>query len=51
MLNYEKLSNEISARIKNDRENGFAGNIAFDEANVIRRNKKLEKLTPQLNGA
>lgn len=43
MLNYEKLSDEISARIKNDRENGFVGNIAFDEANVIRRDNNKDK--------
>ena len=43
MLNYEKLSDEISARIKNDRENGFAGNLAFNEENVIRRNNNKDK--------
>ena len=43
MLNYEKLSNEISARIKNDRENGFAGNLAFNEVNVVRRDSNKDK--------
>lgn len=43
MLNYEKLSDEISARIKNDRENGFAGNLAFNEVNVIRRDSNKDK--------
>ncbi len=43
MLNYEKLSDEMSTRIKNDRENGFVGNIAFDEANVIRRDNNKDK--------
>ncbi len=43
MLIYEKLSDEMSARIKNDRENGFVGNVAFDEANVIRRDNSKDK--------
>ena len=43
MLNYEKLSNEISVRIKNDRENGFARNLAFNEANVVRRDSNKDK--------
>ena len=43
MLNYEKLSDEISARIKNDRENGFAGNLAFNEVNVVRRDRNKDK--------
>ena len=43
MLNYERLSDEISARIKNDRENGFAGNLAFNEANVVRRDRNKDK--------
>ena len=43
MLNYEKLSDEMSARIKNDRENGFAGNLAFNEANVVRRDSNKDK--------
>ena len=43
MLNYERLSDEISARIKNDRENGFAGNLAFNEANVVRRDSNKDK--------
>ena len=33
----------MSTRIKNDRENGFVGNIAFDEANVIRRDNNKDK--------
>lgn len=43
MLNYEKLSDEVSARIKNDRENGFAGNLAFNEVNVVRRDSNKDK--------
>ena len=43
MLNYEKLSNEISVRIKSDRENGFAGKLAFNEANVVRRDSNKDK--------
>ena len=43
MLNYERLSDEISARIKNDRENGFAGNLAFNEVNVVRRDSNKDK--------
>ena len=43
MLNYEKLSNEISVRIKSDRENGFAEKLAFNEANVVRRDSNKDK--------
>ena len=43
MLNYEKLSDEISARIKNDRENDFAGNLAFNEVNMVRRDSNKDK--------
>ena len=43
VLNYERLSDEISARIKNDRENGFAGNLAFNEVNVVRRDSNKDK--------
>ena len=43
MLNYEKLSDEISARIKNDRENAFAGKLTFNEVNVGRRDSNKDK--------
>ncbi len=37
MLHYEKLSNEIEKKIKNDIESNTRPCFAFDEANVIRR--------------
>ena len=43
MLNYEKLSDEIYARIKNDRENAFAGKLTFNEVNVVRRDSNKDK--------
>ena len=43
MLNYERLSDEISARIKAERENGIATCFAFDEENVIRRDNCKDK--------
>ena len=43
MLNYEKLSDEVSARIKNNRKNGFVGNLAFNEEDVIRRDNNKDK--------
>lgn len=43
MLNYERLSDEMSARIKTDREKGNAVNFAFDEMNIIRRNNSKDK--------
>ena len=43
MLNYERLSDEMSARIKTDREKGTAVNFAFDEMNIIRRNNSKDK--------
>ena len=38
MLNYEKLSDEITLKIKSDRENATIPDVAFDENKVIRRN-------------
>ena len=43
MPNYEKLSDEISPRIKNDRENCFGGNLAFNEVNAVRRDSNKDK--------
>ncbi|MBR3894197.1 MAG: HD domain-containing protein [Clostridia bacterium] len=37
MLYYEKLSEPIEQRIRTDLQNGTVPNLAFDEANVIRR--------------
>ena len=43
MLNYERLSDEISIRIETDREKGFGANMAFNEASVIRRDSTKDK--------
>ncbi len=43
MLKYEKLSDQVSAQIKSDRENHIAQTAAFDEANVIRRDSSRDK--------
>lgn len=43
MLNYERLSDDITAQIKSDRENGTDTSLAFDEANVIRRDNNRDK--------
>lgn len=43
MLNYEKLSADLSTKIKVDRETGSLPNIAFDEDNVIRRDNSKDK--------
>ncbi len=43
MLNYEKLSAELSAKIKNDRENNSLPQIAFTEDDVIRRDNSKDK--------
>ena len=43
MLNYEKLSAELSAKIKYDRENNSLPQVAFDENNVIRRDNSKDK--------
>ncbi len=37
MLNYEKLSDEISEKIRTDRESCTISRVAFDEGGVIRR--------------
>lgn len=42
MLKYEKLSKEITERIKNDRSNNNALNLAFNENNVIRRKTNID---------
>ena len=51
MLNYERLSDEISARIKAERENGIATCFAFDEENVsiafyTTRERDLDEIFP-----
>jgi dGTPase len=43
MLNYEKLSAELSAKIKYDRENNSLPQVAFLEDNVIRRDNSKDK--------
>ena len=43
MLNYEKLSADLSAKIKSDRENHSLPKVAFDENNVIRRDNSKDK--------
>ena len=43
MQNYEKISTEVSTKIKNDRLNNSLPLFAFDESNVIRRNNDLDK--------
>jgi dGTPase len=43
MLKYEKLSDQVSAQIKSDRENHVTQTAAFDEANVIRRDSSRDK--------
>ena len=43
MLKYEKLSDEITVKIDNDRKNSFITKMAFDENNVIRRDNDRDK--------
>lgn len=43
MLNYERLSEQISEKIKADREKGSLPNIAFNENNIIRRDNTKDK--------
>lgn len=43
MLNYEKLSAELSAKIKYDRENHSLPQVAFTEDDVIRRDNSKDK--------
>lgn len=43
MLTYEKLSENITEQIKNDRVNNTLPNVAFDENKVIRRNNERDK--------
>ena len=43
MLNYEKLSAELSAKIKYDRENNSLPQVAFTEDDVIRRDNSKDK--------
>lgn len=43
MLNYEKLSDELSAKIQSDRKRNSLPLIAFNEDNVIRRNNERDK--------
>jgi dGTPase len=42
-LTYEKLSENITEQIKNDRVNNTLPNVAFCEENVIRRNNERDK--------
>lgn len=43
MLNYEKLSEELSARIEKDRKDGTLPTVAFDEGRVLRRDNTRDK--------
>ena len=43
MLNYEKLSDRLSATMKKNIENGSLPNAAFDEDKVIRRNNEKDQ--------
>lgn len=43
MLSYEKLSEELTLKIKSDRENGTLPQVSFDENNVIRRNTQRDR--------
>ena len=43
MLNYEKLSADLSAKIKADREMGSLPKVAFNEDEVIRRDNSKDK--------
>ena len=43
MLNYEKLSDEISEKIRTDREKGTIPSVAFDESGVIRRDPAKDR--------
>lgn len=42
---YEKLSDELLEKIENDRRNNVDRGLAFDEKNVIRRNRETVKAT------
>ena len=43
VLNYERLSDELSEKIKTDRENHAMLHTAFPEENVIRRDNSRDK--------
>lgn len=43
MLNYEKLSADLSAKIKADRENNSLPQVAFTEDDIIRRDNSKDK--------
>jgi len=43
VLNYEKLSEEVSARIAADKKSGAMQSLAFDETAVIRRDGQRDK--------
>ena len=43
MLKYEKLSDEISVKIENDRKKAFVSDVAFDEDKVLRRQGDRDK--------
>lgn len=44
-LNYKQLSDEMTAKITTDRENGSLPDLAFDESQVIRRDNGHDKPT------
>ena len=43
MLNYERLSDNISKQIENDRRNDNLSAFGFDEENALRRNNERDK--------
>lgn len=43
MLNYERLSDNISKQIENDRKNDNLSAFGFDEENALRRNNERDK--------
>ena len=43
MLNYERLSDNISKQIENDRKNDNLSAFGFDEENAVRRNNERDK--------
>ena len=45
MLNYEKLSDEISLKIKTDRKKAMLSDNAFNEDNLVRRDNTRDKAT------
>ena len=47
MLKYEQLSPEVTEKIENDRANNTLPQLAFNDNNVLRRDKERELLWRQ----